>query len=311
MGFGHQFHRGLKGAGIAIAVVGMGMLVAGCQAPWSDNYGPTYSNPPSGGSPVVDERVAFDTLRDEGFGDLEGSGGMTFGLRQGNEVSLGLGRDHAEVARSTAALARHLEQTNQGTARAACNVHIQVNRRGIFEAAAGGTGNVQAEREAAAQAATAVAQLLAQRCTDGNRLTSTELAEAIWDSELDIEVRAQAGAQVFAPAIILQAEGGWGKGDDGWFVRVRLFQNAEAASEAMEQQAQEDEFQSDIPSGLHDPEIWKLQIGTHDQACNAVISFGAQLGDGSRRNPFVPRARRVRDRAEDLASALRDFCESR
>jgi hypothetical protein len=335
------------------AVIGAGAFLAGCQPPWVNDYGPTYRTPSGKGSPELGTKDVAPVLRRRGF-EVKQTG-ATFGLRRDMEVSLVLGRDHRSVAQQAAALTEHERQMQQasgvagGTAtavhRAVCNVHITVLNRSLIPA-------YGRERPRGAKtvprAADAVERLLAPHCEQRENLTPLELADVIWGSGLDFEIRRQAGAQLFAPALKLESVGGWGPGDDGWFVTVRIFENTETATDAMDQHDEEHGYQSEGPiPGNQD--LWELGLGDHHQACNAVVSFSASLSHGPGpgipqppsappapglgmpptptapgeppaprpatprpyKNPYVPRANRVRVQAEAAANDLRELCDSK
>lgn len=296
MGRGRQVHRGILGAGLALAVVAAGTLASGCQRSWSDSDGPVYSSPPRGGTPVVSVHDAVDALRDQGFDVDEDRASIRFGLRRDTEVYVHLGRNHADVAKGVKADAE-ARRGDEGLyeSRAVCNVIVQVFRIGVD--ARGERRDRKAERAALARAVPAVERVLAPRCSQGQNLTPKGLADAVWASDLDFEVRAQEGAQVFAPALEIRPGGGVEDPDYMSDVGVSLFENSHAATNAMKQVEQEDEYQSDAPS--------QLRASRELRACNAVISFWAPRGDG----PKKAHAREVARRAERVAKALRDSCQ--
>lgn len=289
---------------MAVAIiVAAGLAVSGCDLPWSTDYGPTYSKPTSTGSPVVTLDDVVEALEDQDFKVDDAGASMHFGLKHNTEVWLSLGKSHKAAQKQIDAEGR---AGSSGNSRAVCNVSVSVYREEEMRAPD------QAGRKpskAAQVALSAIEKTLGPHCKNGENLTPAQLAEAVWGSGLDFEVRMQAGAQVFPPALEIGAGGGYGEADDGWSVGARIYENDTAANEAMEQQQKEDDYQSEPDTGFQNPDVFELFIGSHYQACNVMISFGAQLGDGPGENPYVKRARKVRDRAEDVAKSLSEDCD--
>lgn len=282
------------------------VLLTGCQwlSPWHQDAVPDFEVPVTGGEPTVDYAQAVAALNAQGFHTGKDGPSIVFGLHHELYAYAAIGYGHANPKELPDTNSEPKSEVNHTSA---CNLYLTVMRDGGGPASrSSATRRTQAR--ILSNAAAQVRGALLPHCPHSEELSAMQLANAIWTSNLKFELNNQSGDTQQGPALTFGAGGDWGKYDDGWDVSVHLYRSTAAADEAMQQQAREDEYQSSGEE-YENPDLARYEAApSYFQACNAVFSIDASLGDGPHKNPFVARAEQYRKRVRAAADSVREAC---